>query len=396
MLAVFWLLRGRARIAWFAAASLALLTFNDPLAGAVVATVALIAIVAPAFHAVVSRSSLGVPRVMALVGIANYGALLLPLLVLKYPRMLIFADASHAPGALSGAVQLTLPLGISYFTLRAVMYVRAAIRGEIARQSPDALVCYLAFAPTASAGPIDAPQGFFTRFGQASRLTLDDVMYAGSRIAIGVILKFLVADSLQVPIAAEFQAGSLAASPFRLLLFGPLYSLYLYTEFSGYSHMAIGCAALAGFESTENFARPLTRTNISEFWRSWHISLTSFLRTHVFLPAAYVLSRHVGQRTAAYLATGLTFVICGAWHGDGWNFVLWGAYHAILLIVHQAFREVSRKVAWLRRLRRRPAYSALGWFLTFGAVSAGWVLFCFDLGQIAEILHISGQHAGLR
>ena len=203
-------------------------------------------------------------------------------------------------------------------------------------------------------------------------------------VAVGVIFKFVLADTLR-EFADALTPAMIAVSIKKQLLFGPYYSLWLFFDFAGYSHIAIGAAYLLGIKSMENFAAPLLRPNITEFWRTWHISLTSFLRSYIFLPAAYRWARALGPQRAAYAATVLTFLICGVWHGDGLNYVVWGLYHGVLLALHQAFLYGTKKAPLWRRLRRQRWLSAPAWALTFALVSLGWYPFAFTLPQLRDI-----------
>ena len=180
---VFWLLHGRARVVWFAAGSLLLLAMNDPVALGALAFVTVVATLAPPAHAAVRRWGPRGRGVLLLTGAAMYGAILLPLFVFKAPNG-IMADLVGAPAV----IRLAIPLGVSYFTVRAIMYVRAVTRNELPSQALDGLVCYLAFAPTASAGPIDTPRRFFEGLRCSGRLSSNQFLYAGARIVFGVIL----------------------------------------------------------------------------------------------------------------------------------------------------------------------------------------------------------------
>ena len=135
----------------------------------------------------------------------------------------------------------------------------------------------------------------------------------------------------------------------------------------------------------ENFAAPYLRRNIAEFWRAWHISLTSFLRDYIFLPLGYRYSRSIGPRNAAYLATIVTFVACGIWHGSGWNFILWGLYHGVLLVLHQLFLQRTKRIPLFQRLRKQRWLAAPSTLVTFLFVCGSWYLFAFTLPQLVMI-----------
>lgn len=377
---VWWLLPGRARVAWLAGSSLSLLAFNDWAAALLLLVVGSAALAGPLW---VRRGGRPAGPRAAVV----YAAILLPLLAFKYQWALGRPGTGWSVGLAFDAAAIAWPLGISYFTFKALMYARGAIRGELAGVSLPALVSYLAFAPAASSGPIDRPHPLLEQLAGRQSLALDDLLYAGYRIVCGVVLKFVLADTLQFIVLSEFQPDTLAGSPGRLLAFGPLYSLLIYFDFSGYSHIAIGCAALLGIRSMENFDRPYRKPDIGEFWRSWHISLTTFLRDYIFLPLAMRWSRPLGPSAAAHAATLVTFAVCGIWHGEGLNFLLWGLYHGSLISLHQAFHAATRHTQPLAGWRRTRWYRLLATALTFAAVSAGWYLFAFSM---EDLLAMSG------
>jgi membrane protein involved in D-alanine export len=264
------------------------------------------------------------------------------------------------------------------------MYIIEAGRGALPNLGVPALAAYIVFAPSVSAGPIDQPRRFIEQLLNPGKLDLERVIYALYRIATGVIFKFVIADTIG-EISDSFVPEAMAVSLKRLLVFGPYYSLWLYFDFAGYSHIAIGAGYLFGVKCMENFAAPLLRSNISEFWRTWHISLTTFLRNYIFLPGAYRWSRVLGPQRAAYAATVLAFAVCGVWHGDGLNFLLWGLYHGVLLSLHQAFLYNTRKVRFFARLRRQRWLAIPAWAFTFGLVSLGWFPFAFSVNELRSI-----------
>lgn len=366
----------RWRVAWLAGSSLALLFFNDWLAGLALLATGAAALAGPRW----ARRGGGLRAA------AVYAAVLLPLLLFKYPHAFGLPGTGWSVGPVFDAATIVIPLGISYFTFKALMCARAGLRGELESTRLSAATAYLAFAPAASAGPIDRLHPLLAQLMAPRRLSGDDLLYAGYRIASGVILKFLLADTLQFVVLSEFQPASLAGSPVRLLAFGPLFSLLIYFDFAGYSAIAIGCAALLGIRSMENFDRPYLKPDIGAFWRAWHISLTTFLRDDLFLPLAMRWSRLLGPTAAAHAATLVTFSICGLWHGEGLNFLLWGLYHGGLISAHQAFHAATRHARPIAAWRRTRWYRLLATALTFAAVSAGWFLFAFDLEDLGTMI----------
>lgn len=377
---VYWLAPVRLRLGWLGLASIALLAFNDYLAALLVLYLVSVAALGSRLSPATASSPISSRTALWLL----LAACLVPLVLLKCQAVLGI-DALQRWGALPfNFAALAVPLGISYLTFKSVMYLVQVARGAIHPVPLDALAAYIAFAPAAASGPIDRPDHLLRQLASPARLDLDRVIYAGYRIALGVIFKFLLADTLR-EFADALTPAMLAVSVKKQLLFGPYYGVWLYLDFAGYSHIAIGAAYLLGVKSMENFAHPLLRPNISEFWRTWHMSLTNFLRQFIFLPTAYRWARKLGAQRSAYAATVLTFVICGMWHGDGANFLLWGLYQGLLLVLHQAFLARTRKSPVFRRLRRVRWLALPAWALTFTLISLGWYPFAFTLPQLAAI-----------
>jgi alginate O-acetyltransferase complex protein AlgI len=149
------------------------------------------------------------------------------------------------------------------------------------------------------------------------------------------------------------------------------YALQIYCDFSGYTDMAIGSAHLFGYKLAQNFHMPYLSANVSEFWRRWHISLSSWLRDYLFIPLGG--SRGGARQTNRNLL--ITMTLGGLWHGASWGFIAWGVLHGVYLIGHRAFRSLCERVVWLDRLLRTGPGTAARVAVTFLAVCAGWVFF---------------------
>lgn len=400
MLAVFWRVHPRRRGAWLGAASIALVALNDFLAAVFVMYLVGLCLLAHKIFACGTAGETGngvetkggakivepvKPHAVRKIRLwALLIPALMPLVLLKYPGLLGI-NALQENGLLKVDFSaLAVPIGISYLTFKAVMYIVDCGRDTLPDLSFSALAVYIVFAPTVTSGPIDQPAGFIGQLLNPGRLDFERVIYATYRIATGVIFKFVIADTLSEASDA-FQAINLSLSHTKLLLFGPYYSLWLYFDFAGYSHIAIGVAYLFGIKCMENFAAPLLKPNISEFWRTWHVSLTTFLRNYIFLPNAFRWSRTLGARRASFAATILAFVVCGAWHGDGVNFLLWGLYHGVLLSLHQAFLHNTRKNKLFKSLRAQRWLVVPSWALTFALLCVGWFPFAFTWRELKGI-----------
>jgi alginate O-acetyltransferase complex protein AlgI len=228
--------------------------------------------------------------------------------------------------------QIVLPVGISFFTFQAISYLVDVYRGE-ARSTRNAfdLALYIALFPQLVAGPI-------VRFASVAdairsrRVGLADVEYGARRFIVGFAKKVLIANTLAGPVDAIWKLPPDQITTSLAWAGSGLYALQIYFDFSGYSDMAIGLGRLFGFRFDENFAHPYVSRSITEFWRRWHISLSSWFRDYVYIPLGG--NRQGRWRTCANLT--LVFFLCGFWHGASWLFVAWGLYQGVFLILERA------------------------------------------------------------
>lgn len=253
-----------------------------------------------------------------------------------------------------------LPLGISFFTFHALSYLIDVYRAEAKaeRSFPD-LALYILMFPQLIAGPIlryskIAPQLPFRV------VTPRHVFYGLSFFLFGLGQKVLIADTMAA-IADTLFSQWKALSTVAAWIAVSAYTFQIYFDFGGYSNMAIGLALVAGFDFPRNFNYPYISRSITEFWRRWHISLSSWFRDYLYVPLGG--NRHGALKTYRNLL--IVFLLCGLWHGAAWTFVLWGMYHGLLLIVE--------RLGWSRLLERLPAFTQHGYAVL--AFMIGWVLF---------------------
>ena len=232
------------------------------------------------------------------------------------------------PIALSHVV---LPIGISFYTFHAISYVVDVYRGHAtAQKSPVHAALYLLLFPQLIAGPIIRYKDIASQLARRV-VTLDDFVYGVRRFILGLGKKVLIANIVAVP------ADGIFALPASQLI-GPYawagivcYTLQIYFDFSGYSDMAIGLGRMFGFTFPENFRWPYIADSVQEFWRRWHMSLSSWFRDYLYVPLG-------GNRVAAwktYRNLVTVFFLCGLWHGASWNFVVWGLFHGAFLVVER-------------------------------------------------------------
>ena len=297
-------------------------------------------------------------------------ALCLALLgVFKYFNF--FAANIHAalclagPGTRLSTLNLLLPLGISYYTFRVLGYLADVYKGSLApRRNFADVAAFVTFFPELPAGPIERGADLLPQLEKQRRWDSDTVAAGALLMLWGFFKKLVIADTVAITANKVFL---LADPAFPVLWAGVFaFTIQIYADFSGYTDIARGAARLLGLDAARNFDHPYLAPSPRAFWRRWHISLSFWLRDYVYIPLGG--SRVSAPRRA--FNTLATFVLIGLWHGASWHFVLWGAYHGLLLVIQRA---LAGMFPW-RMLRTRPA-RALGIPLTFTLVAAGWLIF---------------------
>ncbi len=283
----------------------------------------------------------------------------------KYTNFLIdnWAWLAGVPAA-RYHLALILPLGISFHTFQSISYVVDVYRGQQrAVRDPVDYALFIAFFPQLVAGPIVRAGEFFGALFHWRPPRGGEVREAAVMILTGVVKKIVLAD--QFAIVADGYFNSLAGTPGTAAAWcGTLaFTMQIYFDFSGYTDIAIGCALLFGFHFPVNFRRPYLSARLTEFWRRWHISLSRWLRSYVYIPLGG--NRHGRARTYRNLI--LTMLVGGLWHGASWNFVIWGGYHGAILAVERALG--------VKRDEDAPRLRPLRALLIFVVVCVGWVFF---------------------
>ena len=256
---------------------------------------------------------------------------------------------------------IALPIGVSFIVFEKITYIVDTYRGvgQPARRIRDYLL-YVFLFPKLLAGPIVKYHDIVGQLGARPR-RLDDWAEGLTRFAVGMGKKVLIADTAAELADAAFAADGTPVG-FRLAWLGALaFSVQIYFDFSGYSDMAIGLARVMGFRLMENFDRPYLSVGFGEFWRRWHISLSTWIREYLYLPLG---GNRVGP-VRLYVNLWICFLASGLWHGAAWTFVVWGAYQGAFLTLE--------RLGLSRLLDRLPR--PLGILVTFLAVTVGWVLF---------------------
>ena len=295
------------------------------------------------------------------------------LLYFKYADF--FLENLNGLGLKVPLLRLALPVGISFYTFQILSYTVDVYRGEVrAQRNPIDLACYVTFFPQLIAGPIVRYKDIAAQL-RGRPQNLDNLRLGTGRFLVGLGKKVLLANLLGEVCAA----WRVTEDPSVLFswLYAISYTLHIYFDFSGYSDMAIGLGKLFGFSFPENFNYPYISRSITEFWRRWHMSLGTWFRDYVYIPLG---GNRKGKRRQ-FLNILIVWMLTGFWHGAAWNFLLWGLYFALLLMVEKAGLPVRGRVYTL-------AAVVLG-FVLFDASSLSSALACvkglFGLGGLPPV-----------
>ncbi|MBC7799391.1 MAG: MBOAT family protein [Gemmatimonadaceae bacterium] len=277
---------------------------------------------------------------------------------------------------------ILLPLGVSFFTFQKISYLIDLRRGDRHVYGLLEFFAFVTFFPQLIAGPLVRHNEIIPQFQADPRgeVAWENLSRGFALFTIGFAKKVGLADTIALVCDPLFaRAATTALSAPEAWLAAGSYSLQIYFDFSGYSDMAIGLGLMFGLRLPLNFAAPYRATNIREFWRRWHMTLSRFLRDYLYVPLG-------GNRGGGFLQARnvvATMLLGGLWHGAAWSFVVWGGLHGLALAVNGA---------WARAGWRMPAW--LGWVMTLGFVVAAWVV--FRAPDAATAINVLGGMAGLQ
>lgn len=270
---------------------------------------------------------------------------------------------------------LLLPIGISFYTFQLIGYLVDVYRGEVPERDPRTFSLFVLFFPKLASGPIERARTFIPQLQTLQRFDYAQTV-AGLRLILwGAFKKLVVADHL-APFVAHIYDNPESATGAVTVMATVLYAFQIYCDFSGYTDMALGIAALFGYRLTPNFNRPYIATSIQDFWKRWHISLTSWLTDYVYNPIARQKLLKVKFYYVMLGGLFVTFVISGIWHGSHWNFVLWGALHGAYIVASLQTQKLRARISERSGLARRPRLRvAFRIGFTFTLVCFAYVLF---------------------
>ena len=297
-------------------------------------------------------------------------AALIPLFIFKYAGFVV--ENLNALFRADWTVpQFSLPIGISFYTFQIITYLIDLYRddAEVQRSLPDFLL-YEAFFPQLIAGPIVRYRDIDRQI-RHRKITRPGILNGFQRFTVGLFKKALIANFAGKLVASTLGASDLTLlSSVEVLLGIVAFSLQIYFDFSAYSDMAIGLGEIFGFHLKENFDRPYVSASVTEFWRRWHMSLGTFFRDYVYIPLG-------GNRRHQMLNLAVVWFLTGLWHGASWNFILWGLYFLVFLIIE--------KTVLLKAFERLPKFIAHLYMVP--VLLFGWLLFYYtDMSQIGQVL----------
>lgn len=309
--------------------------------------------------------------------------IIVPLLVLgffKYFNFFIdsFTDAFGIKN--SSSLNIILPVGISFYTFQSLSYIIDVKRKQIeAEKSFINLALYISFFPQLVAGPIVKASDFLPQLKENRRITFKNIETGIQIFVFGLAKKIVFADNLSVFSDDVFTRTDIY-SGLSILMGVIAYSFQIYFDFSGYSDMAIGLAKIFGYDFNKNFNLPYASKNVSEFWKRWHISLSSWLQSYLYIPLG---GNRKGQ-TRTYINLIITMVLGGLWHGANWTFVVWGLLHGIALCVNKLFRKITHHS---KEHKGTPAGNIVSVIITYAFVCFCWIFFRAEsLSQASTII----------
>ena len=266
-------------------------------------------------------------------------AVVIPLVVLAiFKYFNFFIDSFTALlGITSKTINIILPVGISFYTFQSLSYTIDVYNKKIpAEKSFAKTALYISFFPQLVAGPIVKAGDFIPQLYQDRTISLKNMEKGLQFFVFGLFKKIVIADNISVCVDAVFAAPE--SYHVLSILFAVIgYSIQIYCDFSGYSDMAIGCAKCLGYDLEKNFNMPYISRSVGEFWKRWHISLSTWLMEYLYIP----LGGNRKGTTRTYINLLLTMLLGGLWHGADWTFVVWGALHGAALCVHKLWQKLT-------------------------------------------------------
>jgi alginate O-acetyltransferase complex protein AlgI len=340
-----------------------------------------------AAHAVAKREGASKRR-LAWLG-WSIAAVLGVLAIFKYSTMLVEV-VNLAPFVRLPVPSPVLPLGISFFTFECVSYLLDVYKGGKEIRPLRRFLLFPAFFPHMVAGPILRIKEFAPQLEAPTPARASEILAGVDRVLIGWIKKLVLANALAPLVDQGFANGALANSALDDWILALAFGLQIYFDFSSYTDIAIGSARMLGFKFPENFNLPYHADSPTDFWNRWHMTLSRWIRDYLFFPLNLKAGKRVWLR---YVYLVLVMALVGLWHGAGLGFVLWGAWHGVLMVGHRLLQGPARRLPeWTEKPSAIAARLA-----TLALVNAGWILFRSpSVGQAARMLRTMFTLRGLK
>ncbi len=312
-----------------------------------------------------------------------FGAILVPvfgLLFFKYQFLLVTSLGNILGGAMgewfkTHAFQPALPLAISFFTFEFVHYLTDVYHGSEPVRNPIKFGIFCIFFPSIVSGPIKRYQPFLAQLEEGlKRPETEKALLGFFQLLLGFFKKLVIADNATMVIHLLEKRTDLSFGPTCLLL--ALLSTRILFDFSGYSDIAIGLGKMIGLDLPVNFNFPYIAKNIQDFWRRWHMSLSSWIRDYIYIALG---GNRLGP-ARQFFNLMMTFFICGLWHGASWHFGIWGLYQGLGMVLHGIW-EKTKSGRWFVSL---PGSTFLGVAATNVFVAYGWLIFFYPMDQVAK------------
>ncbi len=284
-----------------------------------------------------------------------------------------------------GILEVLLPLGISFYIFKCISYDIEVYRGNVEPEKDISIfMLYIAIYPELLAGPIDRPQNLLSQLHSVHKFEYSRITNGLKLMAWGYFQKWVIADRLAPLVNRVFDNPREFSGP-SLVLATFFFAVQIYCDFSAYSDIAIGAGRVLGFDFMQNFKRPYFSKSVSEFWRRWHISLSTWLRDYLFLPIAYSTARKLhnskffGIRSEAWsytVAAISTMFIAGLWHGANWTFIAWGTLMGVYMIFSFSTKRLRKYFLRLTRLgNKKILHKTCAMIFTFSLVCLSWIFF---------------------
>lgn len=380
---LFYVVRHDGRIILLSLASLFYISYIDLPSGVIVLATSVVLYFFGRLIEKLLKRSKKAAKAAAVVAVVVFTAVIF---VLKYSGMV--SMHMHLPED-SFLKKFVIPLGFSYYAFQSISYVVDVYRTKIsAQKNPFRLFLYLCYFPKLLSGPIERMSDFSAEMSKAEEAKLfrrDILVRSAIYIAYGFFMKLVVADRLGIYVDKVFD-NYIGATRLDLIIGSLGYTMQIYCDFAGYTAIAIGASSLFGIGLSDNFLSPYCSANITEFWRRWHITLSSWLKDYIYIP----LGGNKKGPVRKLVNVVIVFAICGMWHGSGFSFLIWGLLHGLYSVIDNILKSKG-----FEKLRS----GFFGRIITFCAVSFAWIFFRADgassaIGYITRMF-FTGQFGGV-